>query len=84
MLRPTECIHNERKPALDDALQDLWKAVRTDVDYNPDAGFVKYWRDHWKELGSPVGPEHPGGDGTTYQAFTRGILHWTGSAVELL
>jgi hypothetical protein len=69
---------------LDAALQDLWTAVRTDVPYNTDAAIVKYWRDHWKELGSPVGPERRGDNGTSYQAFTRGLARWTGSAVELV
>lgn len=67
---------------MDEALQDLWKAVRPDVAYNPEAAIVRYWRDHWKELGAPLAPEHPGDNGTSYQAFTRGIARWTGSVVE--
>ena len=69
---------------MDEALRDLWNAVRSDVSYNLEAGFVKYWRDHWKDLGSPVGPERPSDNGTAYQAFTRGIARWTGSVVEQL
>lgn len=67
---------------MDDALRDLWTAVRADVPYNPDAGIVKYWQQHWKDLGSPVGQEHPGNDGNTYQAFTRSMVRWTPAGPE--
>lgn len=68
---------------MDAALQDLWKAV-VDVPFNPALGIVAYWKTHWKELGSPVGPEHPGGDGNTYQAFARGIVRWTPGGPQVL
>jgi hypothetical protein len=60
---------------MNDALEDLWKAAGANAPYNLALGIVLFWRDHWKELGSPVGPEH--GDGANvYQAFTRGIIRW--------
>jgi hypothetical protein len=69
---------------MDDALRDLWRAVRPDIDLNPDAGIFKYWQQHWKELGSPVGPEHPSADNSVYQAFTQAIIKWTPDGPEVL
>ncbi len=69
---------------MDDALQDLWFAVNHQIPFDPDAGLVKYWKQHWKDLGSPVGPEHGGNDGNVYQAFTRGMLRWTSNGAEQL
>ncbi len=61
---------------MDEALRDLWAAVRGDVPFNPDAGIAGYWLEHWRELGSPVGPEHRDGE-DVYQAFACGIVRWT-------
>lgn len=69
---------------MDEALKDLWTAVK-DVGYNPAAAICGHWTEHWKDLGSPVGPGHQMPDGSVYQAFTRAILRWTpGGAVESL
>ena len=62
---------------MDDALADIWTAVRADLPLNDALAIVHFWKQHWKELGSPVGPEHPSPDGKTYQAFSRGIVRWT-------
>ena len=60
----------------EETLIDLWQAVRPDIPFDLGLGIVQFWKQHWKELGSPVGPERKGPDGNTYQAFTRGILRW--------
>ena len=36
---------------------DLWQAVRPDIPFDLGRGIVQFWKQHWKELGSPVGPE---------------------------
>lgn len=61
---------------MDDALLDIWNAVRADLPFDDTLAIVSFWKGHWKELGSPVGPEHGGTDGSTYQAFSRGIVRW--------
>jgi len=62
---------------VDEALTDLWFAIIDTADYNEEAGIVKFWKGNYKTLGSPVGPEHPQGNGDVYQAFTNGIVRWT-------
>lgn len=69
---------------MDAALEDLWTAVRSDIPFDPTLGIVNFWRQHWKELGSPVGPEHPDPDGNVYQAFTRAMVRWTPGGPEML
>ncbi len=61
---------------VDEALADLWGAVRDDLAFDDALAIVAFWKGNWKELGSPVGPEHQGADGNTYQAFSRGIVRW--------
>ena len=68
---------------MDDALRDLWLAARSDIALNPASGIYQFWHQHWKDLGSPVGPEHTV-DGTVYQAFTRGIVAWTAAGARVL
>jgi hypothetical protein len=70
---------------LEQALRDLWFAVRTEQQLvlNPEAGIYKYWLEHRKELGSPVGPEHVDGE-LVFQAFTNGIVKWTPNGPEAL
>jgi len=61
---------------MDDALADLWGAVRDDLAFDDALAIVGFWKENWKDLGSPVGPEHQSDDGNTYQAFARGIVRW--------
>lgn len=60
------------------ALMDIWQAVRSDVPFNPDAAFCRYWLDHIADMGSPVGPEHVADDGSVWQGYTRGRFKWSG------
>jgi hypothetical protein len=74
---------SRERGSMDQAMKDLWTAVRKNIPYNPDAGITKYWLEHWKELGSPVGPERRDGE-DVYQAFTRGLVRWTPNGPVLL
>ena len=60
-----------------EVLADLWGAVRNDLPFDEALAIVAFWQEHWKELGSPVGPERITADGSVYQAFSRGIVRWT-------
>jgi hypothetical protein len=62
---------------MDEALKDLWNAAGAGAPFNSSLGIVAFWKDHWKELGSPVGGEHHATDGNVYQAFAHGIIKWT-------
>jgi hypothetical protein len=85
-------IHPDPEPEPDpmddpitDAWRQLWQAINPALPYNDTiAGFglPTYWREHLRELGSPLGPEKPLGDGATVQTFALGILKWTGTEVE--
>lgn len=65
------------------ALSDLWNAFRNDIPFDPNFGIVKYWIQNYKELGSPVGPEHPDGK-NIYQAFANAIVRWTPGGPEIV
>lgn len=67
------------------ALMDLWAAARPGIPFNETFGICKFWMEHYKECGSPVGNESSDADGAVYQAFTRGIVKWTpGKGATLL
>ncbi len=61
---------------MDEALKDLWNAAGAGAPFNTTFGIVVFWTNHYKELGSPVGPEHVVGAGMAFQAFSRGIVKW--------
>jgi hypothetical protein len=76
-----------REAIMDDALKDLWQALVPGLEGaaagEDGTGIYKHWREHRKRLGSPVGPEHTGGDGKPYQAFASGIIvYWDNGAKE--
>jgi hypothetical protein len=60
------------------SLLDLWQAHIPGLVWNPDAAFAKHWRDHFGEMGSPVGPERPADDGSVFQSFALGRFKWSG------
>jgi LGFP repeat len=66
---------------MDQALKDLWRAVRPRLAYSEDLGIYRFWAGigydpHWKDLGSPIGPERRVADDVVYQAFANGIVRW--------
>lgn len=58
----------------------IWHAGAAGVSYSPDYGIVKFWKEHYRELGSVISPEVVGEDGSIYQSFAHGIIHWTDHA----
>ena len=71
---------------MDKALQDLWNATQSGAPFDKRLGICAFWADHYKELGSPSGPERSSTVvGVSYQAFTRGIVRWTpGKGAEIV
>lgn len=72
-----------------DVQQQAWQAVNTGIPFNPDAAFVTIWIERKQgysgPLGVPVTGELAVDEGGVAQAFSTGlVLHWTGSAVEVL
>lgn len=69
---------------MNEALQDLWQAIKPGIPFNAEFGICKYWLANYKTLGSPVGVEHKDAkSGVVYQAFANGIVRWDGKATLL-
>ena len=62
--------------AIATAWRSLWQAVVPSLDYHEGWAIPAYWREHFSELGSPIGFEIDGGGGITVQPFTHGILRY--------
>lgn len=61
------------------AWRDLFLAgvhVSSLIVYGPDLGIVKYWREHYTELGSAAGPERRAETGEVFQAFSLAVVRW--------
>lgn len=63
------------------AWRDLFLAAtenpaRARIVYATHLGIVKYWREHYDDLGSAVGPERQAEDGTVFQGFALGLVRW--------
>jgi hypothetical protein len=68
----------------DAVLRDLWKAAAPGLVYDRALGICQWWSaGGYREVGSPVGPEHLADDGSPWQAFSRGLVHWTGAGAEV-
>jgi hypothetical protein len=66
-----------RSASFADAYRELWRAVKSTVPLNPEAGIYKEWRRRYAEWGSPIGAESKLDSGGVYQVFTHAIVCWT-------
>jgi hypothetical protein len=67
--------------------RQAWTAIAPTLEYNATIhtwAIPTYWREHYAEIGSPLGHEIPEGGGPTRQAFASAMLRWNGTAVERL
>ena len=67
---------------IEDLRQLRWKAIKSDVDYNPDAGIYKFWIEH-PEIGSPVSNEMTLDDGRIAQAFANAIVIFAHGEIKI-
>lgn len=64
-----------------DALMDLWNAVRPGLPFNAEFAIPTYWANDPYRFGSPIGPERDYPGGGTVQMFAIMPLRWDGERV---
>ena len=64
-------------PTIQDAHSQRWSLLSSRIPFNPDSAFAKYFMAH-PEIGSPIGVELSLDDGSVAQAFSGGVLQWSG------
>jgi hypothetical protein len=71
-------------PMPDEVAIDLWNAAVPGIAFDRALGIANWWAEGgYRQVGSPVGPERLAADGSPWQAFTRGVVHWTSSGAEI-